>query len=102
MDVQPDQFSYLGITYHPHDFVYLEASADPDSPYQIAQVTDFSQDGDEFQVVVQLWARYDDVIRREVRAGGNSPYLKTKDEVCILLLKSCVYLANWAPTEKTI
>ncbi|KAI0318825.1 hypothetical protein OF83DRAFT_1291445 [Amylostereum chailletii] len=82
LHIASDNFSYLGSTYHIHDFVYLQASPDPDGPYQIAQILDLcgGRRKNDFKILVQLLARHDDIVRREQRNGLGLNSLVVKDE----------------------
>jgi hypothetical protein len=73
-------FSYLDITYHELDFVYILNDQDNDAPYLIAQVLSFSMDSSRqtIQVQIRQLDHYDNLAIHDL---GTS-YWK-KDEVCI-------------------
>jgi hypothetical protein len=62
-------FSYLGITYHEQDFVYILNDQDYDAPYIISQVLSFGTKHSTIQVQVRQLEHYDDLITPNLRAS---------------------------------
>jgi len=76
--------SYLGITYHEMDFIYVLNKQDQDAPYQIAQILNFDQDDATVQVQIRLLKHYDDLVRQ----SSTSFYFANwkKDEVLLVIV----------------
>ena len=76
--------SYLGITYHEMDFIYVLNKQDQDAPYQIAQILNFDQDDATVQVQIRLLRHYDDLVRQ----SSTSFYFANwkKDEVLLVIV----------------
>ena len=75
-------FSYLGATFHEFDFIY--ALHEQDTPYIIGQILSFT-DGHANQapqVQIRQLEHYDDAIGHELSANVG----KKRDEVCAILL----------------
>ena len=70
-------FSYLGITYHEQDFVYVLNDQDYDAPYIIAQVLSFGTKHSTIQVQVRQLECYDNLITPDLRASNWK-----RDDVC--------------------
>jgi hypothetical protein len=61
----PGSISYLGITYHEQEFIYVLNEQDEDAPYQIAQILNFNQDDTAIQVQIRLLKHYDDLVKQD-------------------------------------
>lgn len=81
--LSPGCISYLGITYHELDFIYVLNKQDQDAPYQIAQILNFIQDDATVQVQIRLLRHYDDLVRQ----SSTSFYFDNwkKDEVLFVI-----------------
>lgn len=66
-------------SYHPQDFVYIK-NREPHSVYIIGQILDIDTTTVKIEVTVQLFGRYDDVVRRIHNDGGE---LTSFDDVCL-------------------
>ena len=66
-------------SYHPQDFVYVKKKV-PNSVYDIGQILDIDTTTEEIEVTVQLFGRYDDVVRHARHNGEEK--LISFDDVC--------------------
>lgn len=76
--------SYLGITYHELDFIYVLNEQDPDAPYQIAQILNFVQDDTTIQVQIRLLRHYDDLVQQSPTSFFFANW--KKDEVLLVIV----------------
>jgi hypothetical protein len=82
--------SYLGITYHELDFIYVLNKQDQDAPYQIAQILNFVQDDTTVQVQIRLLRHYDDLVRQSPTSFYFSNW--KKDEVLSVIVSFSVLI----------
>ncbi|KAH7889609.1 S-adenosyl-L-methionine-dependent methyltransferase [Phlebopus sp. FC_14] len=65
-------FTQYNFSYHPHDFVYIKCKQ-PHSVYKIGQILKVKSMKNPIEVMVQLFGRYDDVVRSIQKKHNKKP-----------------------------
>jgi hypothetical protein len=76
--------SYLGVTYHELDFIYISNEQDEDAPYKIAQILSFAQDDAAIQVQIRQLKHYDDLFKQKLTSSHSANW--RKDEVLLVFM----------------
>ena len=74
--------SYLGVTYHELDFIYILNEQDEDTSYKIAQILSFTQDNTAIQVQIRQLKHYDDLVKQKLTSFHLANWKKDEVQYC--------------------